>query len=397
MRTPDSGYVTSILAAAERPCVSIYLPTHRTGGAGSGGNGQTDLTQFRALAERAEDILTKAHPSAARGIGDRLRRLQGDREFWDHTRGGVVVLASPDRFDAFTLPRAVPEFVAVGESFHVKPLLRFVQSAEPFHVLGVSRERVALFHGNRYELHPLKAPGVPLTLNDALGSGADEPTPGQIAAGPESTTRPNSRVGGQDSHGHLVGHGQAVRKIDAHPDAERFFREVDRELIHRVSEPAGLPLILAGIDENLSLFRQLSKNRFLAPEAVRGDWTKWTLPEIREAAWKVFEKHYLARLAAIREDFGTAAAHGKGTADLAEAAKAAAVGRVGVLLIDDDRTIPGTIDMAGGTLKPAPASAAAGDMLDDLAEMGMRTKAQVIVTPSSQMPTKTGLAAIYRY
>ena len=35
--------------------------------------------------------------------------------------------------------------------------------------------------------------------------------------------------------------------------------------------------------------------------------------------------------------------------------------------------------------------------LDDLAEMGMKTKAMVIVTPSAQMPTQTGLAAIFRY
>ena len=238
-----------------------------------------------------------------------------------------------------------------------------MQSADPFHVLGVSRERVALFHGNRYELHALHVPGVQLNISEALGSESDTPTPGLHAAGPESVTRPNARTGGQDSHGHLVGHGVAVRKIDTHPDAERFFREVDRQIVHLVSEPSGLPLILCGIEENLSAFRQVTKNRFLMAEAVHGDWTKWTLPEIREKAWKVFEKHYLERLAKIREDFGTAVAHGKGTADLAEAARAAATGRVGVLLIDADRTVPGTINMASGSLNPLPASAAAGDML----------------------------------
>lgn len=394
MRTPDSAYVSALLTAAESPCVSVYLPTQRTGGPG-GLSGQQNHARFRSLADRAADTLAKSGRGSD-ALVKRLRDFGGDEEFWGKVLDGVAVLASQDRFDAFTLPRPVPEHASVGDSFHVKPLLRFVQSADPFHVLGVSRERVALFHGNRYELHPLTVPGLPLTLNDSLGPRSSVPMPGLHAAEPASTIRPNSRIGGADSHGHLVGEGHATRKIDAHPDAERFFQEVDREVIRRVSEPSGLPLILAGIDANLAEFRTVSKNRFLTAEAVHGDWTHWSLHEIREKAWKVFEKHYLERLAKVREDYGTAASRGQATADLAEAAKAAAVGRVGILLIDDDRTVPGHID-SGGTLHPDGNSQVAGDMLDDLAEIALRTKAQVIVTPATQMPTKTGLAAIFRY
>ena len=393
MRIPDSGYVSSLLASTERPCVSVYLPTRRPNGSGNGSlTDQQNHAQFRSLADRAEAALVQSHPGpVARIISDKLHRLRDDADFWGAALDGVVVLASPERFDTFTLPRTVPEFVGVGLSFHVKPLLRFVQSAEPFHVLGLSRDRVALFHGNRYELHAMTVAGIPLTLTDALGTELDEPHRGVHTGGPASV----ARTGG-GGHGATITHGTGSRKEEILPDVHRFFRAVDREVVHRVSEPSGLPLIPAGIDDNLSEFRAVSKNRFVTPDAVHGDWTHWSLHEIREKAWKVFEKHYLTRLAAIRENFGTAAAHGKGSADLAEAARAAATGRVGVLLIDADRTVPGTID-AGGTLHPAASSAAPGDMLDDLAEMGVRTKAEVIVTPSAQMPSNSGLAAIYRY
>jgi hypothetical protein len=391
MRTPDSGYVSSILAAAERPCVSIYLPTQRANG--NGYYNQQNHAQYRALANRAGDILAKSYPApVARGIVEKLSQFRDDEGFWGWVLEGAAVLASPERFDAFTLPRTVPEYVGVGESFHVKPLLRFVQSAEPFHVLGLSRERVALFHGNRYELHPLEVIGVPLTLTEALGSETEPTTWRFHTAGPGTAIR-----GGRGTHGAAISSGQGGWTDEIEIDTHRFFQTVDRKVIDLVSEPSGLPLIPAGVEENLAAFRAVTKNRFVSADAVTGDWTNWGLHEIREKAWKAFEKHYLKALAAIREDFGTAAARGKGTGDLAEAAKTAAVGRVGVLLIDADRTIPGTIDTASGILHPAPVSAANGDMLDDLAEMGMRTKAQVIVTPSAQMPTKTGLAAIYRY
>lgn len=372
MRTPDSGYVSTILAATEAPCVSIYLPTVRN-------NGPESARRFRTLVDRAADSLAKSYPAATGEIVSHLNELHGDKEFWNTAMDGVVVLASPTRFDAFTLPRTVAERVEVGSSFHVKPLLRYSQSAEPFQVLCIARDRVALFHGNRYALTPLKIGGVPMTLTDALGTD----------------------VGGHVRGGHTAGsayvsHGQDARKDELLTDMHRFFRAVDHEVARRVSEPSGLPLILTGQEQNLSEFRTVAKNRFLYADAVHGDWTHWSLHEIREHAWKVFEQHYLDRLARIREDFGTATARGKGSGDLSDAARAAATGRVGVLLIDADRTVPGAIDMATGALSPA-VDDTSGDMLDDLAEMGLKEGAMVIVTPSDQMPTQTGLAAIYRY
>jgi hypothetical protein len=372
MRTPDTSYVSTVLAATETPCVSIYLPTVR-------GTGAENARRFRVLADRAATALTTAHSTAGGGIVTKLHELHADTEFWNTAMDGVVVLASPSRFDAFTLPRTVPERAEVGDSFHVKPLLRYAQSAEPFHVLGVARDRVALFAGNRYVLTPLKIAGIPLVLTDALGTETDDRVRGGHSSGPA-----------------FIKHGQEARKDELLTDTRRFFHVVDHEVARRVSEPSGRPLILLGSDDNLSEFRAITKNRFVSADAVSGDWTHWSLHEIREKAWKAFEKHYLSRLARIREDFGTAIARGKGTGDLADAARAAAGGRVGVLLIDADRSVSGSIDMATGALRPA-ADEAAGDMLDDLAEMGLKAGAMVIVTPSDQMPTQTGLAAIYRY
>jgi hypothetical protein len=380
MRTPDTAYVSAALAAAEVPCVSIYLPTHR-----SYPDNQQDAIRYRNLVGQVEETLARSYPRrTARDVTDRLRALENDQALWAGATDTMVVLASPARCDAFTLPRAFPERVEVGATFHVKPLLRHVQSADRFHVLGLARERVALFHGNRYELAPLEVPGLPLTMPETLGTETFEPVHQLRAA----AAAPNA--GAQ--------HAEGSRKQDVVPDVERFFRTVDRAVTRLVSEPSGLPLIPVGIEENLAEFRAVTKNRFATAEAVPGDWTNWNLNEIRERAWKVFEKGYLGLLASIREDYGTAAARGRATQHVAEAARAAAVGRVGILLVDADRSLPGSIDPATGDLhKPATADGHAGDMLDDLAEIALKTGARVIVTPSANMPTDTGLAAIFRY
>jgi hypothetical protein len=58
--------------------------------------------------------------------------------------------------------------------------------------------------------------------------------------------------------------------------------------------------------------------------------------------------------------------------------------------------VPGSIDPTTGEVHRA-AGNGADDALDDLAEMALRTHAMVQVISGSVMPTKTGLAAIYRY
>ncbi|MBA4066001.1 MAG: hypothetical protein C0501_20235 [Isosphaera sp.] len=389
MRTPDPAYLSAALAAAEAPCVSIYVPV---GKVDSGG--EPAQTRYRSLVRTAEQALEKSYPGpAARDLVAKLTDLVSDPAVWADPGGAVVVLASPGRLDAFNLPREVPPRVEVGETFHVKPLLRYVQSADPFHVLGVSRERVGLFEGNRYGLRALHVPGVPLTLAEARGAETDEPLAGSTAGGPGPGPKPGTRDATDTGR-----EGRGSREEQLFPDIRRFFQIVDRAVTARVSEPSGLPVILAGIDDNLSEFRAATKNRFVVEEAVHGDWTNLSLPEIRDRAWKVFEKHYLDRLAQIREDFGLARSRGKGTADLAEAARAAAEGRIGTLLIDADRVLPGSVERGTGEMRPASAGdPAAGDMLDDLAEMALLTKARVILTPSANVPTDTGLAAIYRY
>jgi len=43
------------------------------------------------------------------------------------------------------LQRPVPELAVVAESFHVKPLIRILQSADRYHVLGLNRQQIKQF------------------------------------------------------------------------------------------------------------------------------------------------------------------------------------------------------------------------------------------------------------
>jgi hypothetical protein len=81
-----------------------------------------------------------------------------------------------------------------------------------------------------------------------------------------------------------------------------------------------------------------------------------------------------------------------------EVAQAAAFARVGTLLVDADKHIGGRIDLTNGRVEYGDmARADFDDLLDDIAERVMKTGGQVLVMPADQMPTQSGVAAIYRF
>ncbi|MEJ5276433.1 MAG: hypothetical protein WHU94_11030 [Thermogemmata sp.] len=368
-------YLRELLQAQEAPCVSIYLPTHRTYP-----DNEQDPIRFKNLVKQVEESLGKAYPQRqTEELRHKLHQLAGNALFWRNTLDGLAVLASPKRFDVFTLPRTMPERAVVADSFHVKPLLRHVQSADRFRVLALSRDRAALFEGNRYKLDPLQGNGFPMTLTEVLGSELTEPHRDRHSA---------------DAGHHAIAHGSGSRKDEIDIDTQRFFRVVaDRLPVN------GVPVVLAALAEHQSPFRSAChRHHDLLPDGVLSDPFHLSLEELRSKAWKVVEPIYLQRLQKLCEDFGTAYSRGAGAADLADAAHAAVAARIGLLLIDADQVIPGVIDPATGELRNGDlADPKVDDALDDLAEMVLRAGGDVVVVPHERMPTQTGLAAIYRY
>ena len=76
-----------------------------------------------------------------------FRLLPRTSEFWNHTLDGLAVLGAPSLFRVYRLQRLVPELVVVADSFHLKPLIRIIQSADRYQVLGLNRREIKLYRG----------------------------------------------------------------------------------------------------------------------------------------------------------------------------------------------------------------------------------------------------------
>lgn len=374
MTSLTNELLAEILSAHPAPCLSLYQPTHRRHP-----ENQQDPIRFRNLVKELEASLRQRYPEVdARPLLDPFQALSLDEEFWNHTLDGLAVLGGPDIFRAIRLPQPVTELVFVADSFHTKPLRRFLQSVDRYQVLALDLHNLRLFEGTRHALDEVDlVPEVPRTIAEALGEELTEPR--QIVV----------------SHG---GHGHGGKADEADIDAERFFRAIDRAVLEHYSRPSGLPLILAALPEHHDLFHQVSQNPFLVDAGVRRNPDSLSADELQAQAWQTIEPQYQARLVALGEEFEQAQANGLGSDDLAQVAQAAASGRVATLLLEADRRILGRLDGATGRVELAsPGDPEVDDLLDDLGELTAKMGGLVMVLPAELMPMRTGLAATYRF
>lgn len=79
-------------------------------------------------------------------------------------------------------------------------------------------------------------------------------------------------------------------------------------------------------------------------------------------------------------------------------AQAAMESRIASLLVEADRHIPGCLDLGTGKVTLGDlADPQVDDLLDDLAELTLNKGGRIAVVPPAEMPTATGVAAIFRF
>ena len=371
-----------LLADHEPPCVSLYQPTHRRHP-----ENLQDPIRYRNLLKTLEESLRLQYSTKHAGVllGP-FQKLANDTDFWNHTADGLAVMGAPGLFRVFKLQRTVPELAVVANSFHIKPMLRILQSAERYQVLSLNRREIKLFEGNRNILDEIElAEGVPRTITDALGAELTEPHQTVASYG-------GTALGSNMRHAH------GSRKDELEIDEDRFFRAVDRAILEHHSRPSGLPLILAALAQYHNPFHEISYNPMLMPKGIEMDANSLTIDQLRHQAWEIVEPEFRARLKKLAGEFEEARSKGLGADDLAKIAEAATQARVGSLLVETERRIPGRLDQATGSVTLSGLEhPEIDDLLDDLAELVLKKGGQVVVVPAVDMPVATGAAATFRF
>lgn len=232
MRHLTTDVLRELLKADEPPCISLYQPTHR-----ANPDALQDPIRYKNLVRDAERSLREKYSGReVRPLLERFQTLADDYHFWAHQRDGLAVLGSAGTFEVFRFQRPVKELVVVADSFHLKPLLRVVQSADRYQVLCLDRHEAKLFEGNRDALDEVDVGDMPTTIKAALGEQLTDSHQGVGVYGKRAGTGALAQGG----TGSFPGFGGKNDEMDI--DQDRFFQVIDREVLDRFSRPSGSPL-----------------------------------------------------------------------------------------------------------------------------------------------------------
>ena len=126
MNSLIQDYPEKFIHVQDSPCVSLYQPTHR-----SYPDNEQDVIRYKNLLKQIEtSLLEKYSARQCKSFLQPFHSLADDREFWIHTDHGLAILATPHQFNIYKLPLEVDELTVVADTFHIKPLIRLMQSTE---------------------------------------------------------------------------------------------------------------------------------------------------------------------------------------------------------------------------------------------------------------------------
>lgn len=356
------------------PRVTVYLPLQRA---------VPEVRQNPLLLERAahdveQRLLAIGLPAArAAARADAVRRVDLDLAKLVPGSAALALLLDERTLRCVSLHVPASYQITVGSSYALRPLLRAWQQHTRYRVLAVSINRVACFEGGPDALAPSDLPGVPTSLEAALG---EELTEKQIRM------RGTARGGNAPAY---YSHGSArdERKLDL----VRFHEVLSRTLPAALGD-VSLPVVLAATDEHQSGLRAAGKISALTDEPLPGNFDHASPTELALHAWPIVERWLLRRRDEALAGWERARNRGK-TADLLDdVATAALASRVQRLWVDAARVLPGPLDPATGQGREAGAS----DRLDALVEQVLLHGGEVRPVEADRMPSTTGAAAELR-
>src|ERR1044071_5985003 len=231
----------ALIAEQGKWCVSLYMPTHHVGRE----PGQ-DLVRFKHLLAEAEAKLLAnglRRPKVQK-LMEPAEELLWDKDFWQRQSDGLAIFLSNAFFVKYHLPASFEELLVISKSFHTKLLVPLLNRVGKFYLLFVSLNNIRLFQGTADTIGEI-ALNFPTSMDKALWTDDPESNlnlhPGYI----------NTREGkGKAAVIHRRNPQDQEKKNILH-----FFQSVNKRL-HGLLEDKNLPMILAGVDHILPIFRE---------------------------------------------------------------------------------------------------------------------------------------------
>ena len=372
-----------LMQTEDKCCISIFMPTHP-----NTAQTEQDQIRFKNLIRQAEKRINET-AACAKNMQSALvqgRQLLQENSFWRYAADGLALFLSTDQFQPYRLPLKFEELMVAGSRFHIKPLLPLFSSDGRFYVVALSQNEVRMLQCTRFNSMAVDLPelsgGLPAVLNyDDTGKALQFHTGTADGDGRRSAM--------------FHGHGDGVD--DGKDEIIQYFRQVDA-VIDRILHNETAPLVLAGVDYLLPLYRSVSGYANLAEDGIQGNPDDLPAQTLQAKAWEIVQPYFAAsqeeESARLRQFAGTGLASG----DLREIVAASIQGRVDVLFVAAGQQRWGVLAPDGSQVKLlAQADAGSEDLLNRAAMETLMHGGRVFALHPQQVPLEGPAAALFRF
>ena len=373
-----------LLACEAQPTVSIFLPTHKAGREIRQGS----IRLRNLLGEAASRLGADRRTPEVEALLEPARRLVEDEEFWRHQDQGLAIFIAPGFDRVHRLAIEVPEEVAIGRHFCIRPLLPVIDPAGRFWLLTITAGRTRLCRGSRWALGEVGGIDLPQGIEEIYNETVFQE---QHYASP--TGRPSLGPSGLSKAQSFGETPEDLRKAQLLQLLRRIARIVE-PVIKR--DPA--PVILAAQPEIQGNFREMAGWKELHSEGIQENPDAMPDEALRDKAWALLapgrEKSRNDAIGRLNALVGT----GKAATTPEDIVKAARDGRVERLFLLPGRPVWGRlIDADGGVVVHGEKAPDDDDLLNYAAVMTLRQGGEVTPVEPAQLPQPGSAAAILRY
>lgn len=377
--------------AAERqgPCVSLYLPAEPPGREVLEGP-----IRYKNLLDDAEGALIAAgvKRGEAHDILQEAWALRGNAEFHRAPGLGLALFVGPGFLRYDRLPLDFAALVVVGARFHIRPLLPLLTGDGRFFVLALSQGSVRLLEGDRHAVRE-----IPLS-DDAPRSLADWLKYTEAEKSLQFHTRTDNPASVGERGGVFFGSGSAAEK-DNKDDILQWFKQLEDAVADKLRADRA-PLVLAGVEYLLPLYRQASGYKYTLDEVITGNQEDTSDADLHRRAWELVEPHFADDERAAREAYALQAGRRTAVSRLGEVLRAAHDGRIDTLFVRGGAQRWGKFDLQKRKAEDRASESGGAqpgdqDLLDLAAIQTLLMGGTVFVVDN--VPGNGDLAAVVRY
>ncbi|MBI4671000.1 MAG: hypothetical protein HY741_04955 [Chloroflexi bacterium] len=368
----------------DRWAVSLYMALHP-----KNGERRQSAIQLRQLLKEAEQRLSAngAPGSVQRALLDPAHALVEEMPFWESIGDGLALFSAPELFRSYQCPAHFSDRVVVARHLYVKPLLPWLSEMGTFYVLTLSENHVALLRGTRAGLSQVPMVEVPQSLKQALESEQVEK---------QHQVRTIAPVVGTAGRMALY-YGQGQGTDDEKQRLVRFFAMVNRG-VEKALRPEHAPLVVAGVDYLIPLYRQVNDYPGLCEEFIPGNPDARRMDELYARAWEIVQSYFKAPLAQALVQYQKLAGTRRTCHTLSQVLPAAFQARIEILFLQDGGAKWGYFHPETGALSEYDQSAGNDEELLNLAALEtLRGEGDVYLLRADDMPAAALAAAILRY